>query len=177
MKNENNENNWTDTGLLMQSDGQQWWHYQACTSAYFMPLVGFVHENSRFSIIITNWNKNVIIWMKFSSPAALEIVCLATCSAVSDENFIKIKIFLFQWLCQKWCSIHQWNLYVIHSVFATKWQNFDIVFKITSYLIKSFDLNSRCMEVSSQRYNTVSLRPRTVCSKLRCSHWRRHSIV
>ena len=35
--------------------------------------------------------------MKFSSLAALEVVILTTFSAASDENFIKMKTFPFQW--------------------------------------------------------------------------------
>ena len=35
--------------------------------------------------------------MKFSSLAALEVVILTTSSAASDENFIKMMTFSFQW--------------------------------------------------------------------------------
>ena len=34
-----------------------------------------------------HWNENVVILMKFSSLAALEVVILTTFSAASDENF------------------------------------------------------------------------------------------
>ena len=44
-----------------------------------------------------HWNENVVILMKFSSLAALEVVILTTFSAASDENFIKMKTFPFQW--------------------------------------------------------------------------------
>ena len=43
-----------------------------------------------------HWNENVVILMKFSSLAALEVVILTTFSAASDENFIKMKTFSFQ---------------------------------------------------------------------------------
>ena len=43
-----------------------------------------------------HWNENVIILMKFSSLAALEVVILTTFSAASDENFIKMTTFPFQ---------------------------------------------------------------------------------
>ena len=44
-----------------------------------------------------HWNKNVVILTKFSSLAALEVVILTTSSAASDEHFIKMKTFPFQW--------------------------------------------------------------------------------
>ena len=44
-----------------------------------------------------HWNENVVILTKFSSLAALEVVILTTFSAASDENFIKMKTFPFQW--------------------------------------------------------------------------------
>ena len=43
------------------------------------------------------WNKIAVILMKFSSLAALEVVILTTSSAASDENFVKMTIFSFQW--------------------------------------------------------------------------------
>ena len=45
-----------------------------------------------------HWNGNVIILMKFSSLAALKVVILTTFGAASDENFIKMMTFSFQWL-------------------------------------------------------------------------------
>ena len=42
--------------------------------------------------------------MKFSSLAALKVVILTTAGAASDENFVKMTTFLFQWmprLCQR----------------------------------------------------------------------------
>ena len=43
-----------------------------------------------------NWHRNVIILMKFSSLAALEVVIMTTSSATSAENFIKMTL-AFQW--------------------------------------------------------------------------------
>ena len=51
-----------------------------------------------------HWNKNVVILTKFSSLAALEVVILTTSSAASDEHFIKMKTFPFQWLCPFRCG-------------------------------------------------------------------------
>ena len=64
-----------------------------------------------------HWNANVIILMKLSSLAALEVVKMTTSSAASDENFIKIITFSFQWytpLCQEkeiW-----WDAMVLDSI-------------------------------------------------------------
>ena len=44
-----------------------------------------------------HWNGNVFILMKFSSLAALKVVKMTTSSAASDENFIKMTTFSFQW--------------------------------------------------------------------------------
>ena len=49
-----------------------------------------------------HWNKNVVILTKFSSLAALEVVILTTSSAASDEHFIKMKTFPFQWYSGAW---------------------------------------------------------------------------
>ena len=60
-----------------------------------------------------HWNENVVILTKFSSLAALEVVILTTFSAASDENFIKMKTFPFQW-CWK-CNLRHvtdWALLV-----------------------------------------------------------------
>ena len=43
-----------------------------------------------------HWKENVVILMKFSSLAALEVVKMTTSSAASDENFVKIMTFSFQ---------------------------------------------------------------------------------
>ena len=45
-----------------------------------------------------HWNENVIILMKVSSLAAPKVVILTTFGAASDEDFIKMKTFSFQWL-------------------------------------------------------------------------------
>ena len=44
-----------------------------------------------------HWNRNVVVLMKFSSLAALEVVKMTTSSAASDENFVKMTTFSFQW--------------------------------------------------------------------------------
>ena len=46
---------------------------------------------------VVHWNGNVIILTKFSSLAALKVVILTTFGAASDENFIKMMTFSFQW--------------------------------------------------------------------------------
>ena len=56
----------------------------------------------RVTRIHNHWNENVVILMKFSSLAALEVVILTTFSAASDENFIKMKTFPFQWQVAQW---------------------------------------------------------------------------
>ena len=44
-----------------------------------------------------HWNENVVILMKFSSLAAPKVVILTTFGAASDEDFVKMKTFPFQW--------------------------------------------------------------------------------
>ena len=43
-----------------------------------------------------HWNENIVISMKFSSLAALEVVILTTSTAASDVNFIKMETFTVQ---------------------------------------------------------------------------------
>ena len=62
----------------------------------------FFHENIFQSKVwddghFVHWNGNVFILMKLSSLAALEVVKMTTSSAASDENFIKMMTFSFQW--------------------------------------------------------------------------------
>ena len=45
-----------------------------------------------------HWNGKVFILMKCSSLAALEVVKMTTSSAASDENFVKMTTFWFQWI-------------------------------------------------------------------------------
>ena len=59
------------------------------------------------NLFICHWNKNVVILTKFSSLAALEVVILTTSSAASDEHFIKMKTFPFQWY-----STRFWHLFM-----------------------------------------------------------------
>ena len=56
-----------------------------------------------YCIMYQYWNWNVIILMKFSSLAVLEVVILTTSSAANDDIFIKMT-FLFQ------CSIQTSNI-------------------------------------------------------------------
>ena len=48
-------------------------------------------------MVYIHWNEDVAILMKFSSLAALKVVKMTTFSATSDENFIKMTTFPFQW--------------------------------------------------------------------------------
>ena len=45
-----------------------------------------------------HWNFNIIILMKCSSRAALEVVILTTSSAASDVDFVKMMEFMFHWM-------------------------------------------------------------------------------
>ena len=47
--------------------------------------------------------------MKFSSLTALEVVKMTTSSAVSDENFIKMTTFMFQWCMDYDDDVISWN--------------------------------------------------------------------
>ena len=68
-----------------------WRSRESCTIAYILPVPShYINQ--------CHWNKNVVILTKFSSLAALEVVILTTSSAASDEHFIKMKTFPFQWL-------------------------------------------------------------------------------
>ena len=42
-----------------------------------------------------HWNENVVIFMKYSPLAALEVVKMIASIAASDENLIKMMIFRF----------------------------------------------------------------------------------
>ena len=54
--------------------------------------------NRQLRPTVHHWNGNVFILMKFSSLAALKVVKMTTSSAASDENFVKMTTFSFQWL-------------------------------------------------------------------------------
>ena len=45
-----------------------------------------------------HWNGNVFILTKSSSLAAPKVVKMTTFGAASDENFVKMTTFSFQWL-------------------------------------------------------------------------------
>ena len=59
---------------------------------------------------VSHWNKNVVILTKFSSLATLEVVILTTSSAASDEHFIKMKTFPFQWYSYSDLTWTSWRL-------------------------------------------------------------------
>ena len=50
---------------------------------------------------VSHRNENVVILTKFTTLVALEVVILTTSSAASDENFIKIKTFPFQYIANE----------------------------------------------------------------------------
>ena len=53
-------------------------------------------------ILICCQNYTVAILMKLSSLTALEIVKMTTSSAASDDNFVKMTTFSFQWVASDW---------------------------------------------------------------------------
>ena len=55
-----------------------------------------------------HWNENVVVLMKSSSLAALKVVKMTTFSAASDENFIKMTTFPFQWLTPSCYKHEEW---------------------------------------------------------------------
>ena len=59
-----------------------------------------------------HWNGKVFILMKCSSLAALEVVKMTTSSAASDENFVKMTTFLFQWCW--WNQMSTWTAFRSH---------------------------------------------------------------
>ena len=63
-------------------------------------------SDPRKTTSVKHWNENVIILMKVSSLAAPKVVILTTFGAASDEDFIKMKTFSFQWI---WMKIHQFS--------------------------------------------------------------------
>ena len=73
-----------------------------------MEEIGFTsnrHPNTSIRYVYApvdhHWNENVVILTKSSSLAALKVVKMTTFSAASDENFIKMTTFPFQWLTGK----------------------------------------------------------------------------
>ena len=59
-----------------------------------------------------HWNENVVILTKFSSLVAVEVVILTTSSAASDESFVKMTTFSFQWYSlQRVCGGHTATLF------------------------------------------------------------------
>ena len=68
----------------------------------------FLKYNSIFyaTLLWHHWNENVIILMKFSSLAAPKVVKMTTFSAASDENFVKMMTFPFQWWNQSYALLN-----------------------------------------------------------------------
>ena len=52
--------------------------------------------------VLSHWNENVFILMKSSSLAAPKVVKMTTFGAASDETFIKMMTFSFQWHAWYW---------------------------------------------------------------------------
>ena len=75
-------------------------------------------------IIYMHWN--VIILMRYSSRAAMEVVILTTPSATSDENFIKMMAFPFH-CSSHFISFFVWVWYGWHLRFKSLalWQSYD----------------------------------------------------
>ena len=72
------------------------WYKDAFVPVYNDKCQVCIHDMSLCKLV-QHWNGNVVILMAFSSLVALKVVSLTTFSATSDENFIKMMTFLFQW--------------------------------------------------------------------------------
>ena len=86
-------------------------------------------------VCIGNWKGNVIL-MKFSSLAALEVVKMTTSGAASDENFIKMITFAFQY----WCIIQYipWFMHMVHSLLCFNMQYIHPCLTLTDNLWDNF---------------------------------------
>ena len=75
----------------------EWWLYRDII--FSTPIIFCEGVIILWHYIFTpdHWNGNVFILMKFSSLAALKVVKMTTSSAASDENFVKMTTFSFQW--------------------------------------------------------------------------------
>ena len=63
-------------------------------------MIGHVEDTTYFAnetCSECHWNENVFILTEFSSLAAPKVVILTTFGAASEENFVKMMTFLFQW--------------------------------------------------------------------------------
>ena len=69
----------------------------AHTWLYFVVFCIDQFYQNPLGLLQYHWNKNVVILTKFSSLATLEVVKMTTSSVASDENFVKMTTFLFQW--------------------------------------------------------------------------------
>ena len=94
-----------------------------------------------------HWNENVVILMKSSSLAAPKVVKMTTFSAASDEDFIKMTTFSFQWnRKQKWCyfpSACHLTIYHITQALEDRCQHIDMEF-ILSSSIRQWWFATRC---------------------------------
>ena len=76
------------------------------------------NETAVFSVSclkVPHWNVNVVILMKISSAAALEVVKMTTSSAASDENFIKMMTFPFQCILQTIFGVENVRILIVVS--------------------------------------------------------------
>ena len=71
-----------------------WWYFQmkSVNEDFCVPTLDFILDVA----LAIHWNGNVVLLMKLSSLAALEVVILTTSGAASDENFIKMTTFSSQ---------------------------------------------------------------------------------
>ena len=77
-----------------------WWSwYKLMVKPYQLPhLCNNITHSFYTYFWVLHWNKNVFILMKSSSLAAPKVVKMTTFGAASDENFIKMMTFSFQWI-------------------------------------------------------------------------------
>ena len=84
----------------------RWYWLKSCK----VILMRFQYTNKT----VEHWNGNVFILMKFSSLAALKVVKMTTSSAASDENFIKMTTFSFQWVMFCHFPVFSWCFTLTH---------------------------------------------------------------
>ena len=89
-----------------------------------------------------HWNENVVILTKFSSLAAPKVVILTTFGTASDEDFVKMKTFPFQWcvfnaeMLEMWES-HNWSNSALTQITCRKEKkiNFRFFLLLISYIL------------------------------------------
>ena len=88
---------------IVYSGVDQWKHQNSASLAFVQGNLRWpVNSPHKWPVTrkmfpFDHWNGNVIILIKFSSLAALEVAILTTFSAASDDNFVKMTRFSFQW--------------------------------------------------------------------------------